>query len=89
MLSSVSVNVDRKESNLTKIDNSVLETVYENLFAHNYLTFTPDENYFDQITQARFGTELWKYFLIIVILLSLIEMYVARSTKKDIMTLEK
>ena len=89
LLSSVSVNVDRKESNLTKIDNSVLETVYENLFAHNYLTFTPDENYFDQITQARFGTELWKYFLIIVILLSLIEMYVARSTKKDIMTLEK
>jgi hypothetical protein len=89
LLSTISVNVDRRESNLTKIDNNTLEAFYENLFSNNYLTFNSDENYLEQISQARFGTELWKYFIIIVILLSLIEMYVARSTKKDIMTLDK
>ena len=89
LLSTISVNVDRKESNLTKIDNNTLEAFYENLFSNNYLIFNSDENYLEQISQARFGTELWKYFIIIVILLSLIEMYMARSTKKDIMTLDK
>lgn len=89
LLSAISVNVDKRESDLTKIDNSILEAYYENLFPDNFLTFQPDENYFEKISQARFGTELWKYFIIIVIILALIEMFIARSTKKDLISLEK
>ncbi|MBN1302111.1 MAG: BatA and WFA domain-containing protein [Melioribacteraceae bacterium] len=44
----------------------------------------PGENVAATISSARFGTELWKYFLIIVLLLALIEMWVAKNTKKDL-----
>ena len=89
LLSAISVNVDKKESDLTKIDNSFLEEYYQNLFPNNYAIFQPDENYFEKISQARFGTELWKYFIIIVLILAIIEMYIARSSKKDLVSLEK
>jgi hypothetical protein len=89
LLSAISVNIDTKESDLTKIDNSLLEAYYTNLFPNNYAIFKPDEDYFEKITQARFGTELWKYFIIIVLILAIIEMFIARSTKKDLMILEK
>ena len=36
------------------------------------------------ILQSRFGSELWKYFLFIALILALIEMMVARSSKKEI-----
>jgi hypothetical protein len=88
LLSAISVNVSKKESDLTKIDNSLLEAYYQNLFPNNYSTFQADENYFEKISQARFGTELWKYFIIIVLILAIIEMYIARSSKKDLMSLE-
>lgn len=88
LLSAISVNVSKKESDLTKIDNSLLEAYFQNLFPNNYSTFQPDENYFEKISQARFGTELWKYFIIIVLILAIIEMYIARSSKKDLMSLE-
>jgi hypothetical protein len=88
LLSAISVNVSKKESDLTKIDNSLLEAYYQNLFPNNYSTFQDDENYFEKISQARFGTELWKYFIIIVLILAIIEMYIARSSKKDLMSLE-
>ncbi len=38
----------------------------------------------EEISQARFGTELWKPFLIIALLLALLEMWIAKSTRKDL-----
>ena len=35
------------------------------------------------IMQSRFGSELWKYFLFIALILALIEMIIARSSKKE------
>lgn len=79
-----SVNVDPKESNLTKIENEQITNIYQKLFGENYLLVDQNENYIETITQARYGTELWKLLLTIALILALIEMYVARSTKKDI-----
>ncbi len=34
--------------------------------------------------QARFGSELWRYFLLVAIILALIEMTIARNAKKEL-----
>ena len=36
------------------------------------------------ILQARFGSELWRYFLLAALILALIEMTIARSAKKEL-----
>jgi Aerotolerance regulator N-terminal len=87
LLSFTSVNTNPKESDLTKIDENIMFDSFKKLFGDNYIVFNPNENYFAKIKQARFGTELWKYLLIITLLLALCEMYIARSTKKDLITL--
>jgi hypothetical protein len=74
---------------LLKTEESELLKYYDNLFNNNYLVFDPDENYFDKIKQARFGTELWKLFLIIALILALAEMYISRSSKKDIISINQ
>ncbi|MDX1699280.1 MAG: VWA domain-containing protein [Melioribacteraceae bacterium] len=83
-----SVNINPAESDLTKIENELTEEIYSKLFGKNYLILFPGENYNDRITQARFGTELWSYFLIIALILALIEMFIARNTKKDILNFD-
>jgi len=87
LLSFATVNTDPKESDLTKLDNSLLVDYYNKLFDNNYLLFDPDDNYFEKVNQARYGTELWKYLLMLVLLLAIIEMFIARSTKKDLMNI--
>jgi Aerotolerance regulator N-terminal len=87
LLSFTSVNPNSKESDLTKIDENLMFDSFNKLFGDHYIVFNPNENYFAKIKQARFGTELWKYLLIITLLLALCEMYIARSTKKDLITL--
>lgn len=42
-----------------------------------------NENYTRRIQQARFGSELWRYFLFGALLLALAEMMISRSAKKD------
>ena len=37
------------------------------------------------ILQARFGSELWKIFILAAIITTLIEMLVARNVKKEMM----
>ena len=48
----------------------------------------PSDDDLTKITTARYGSELWKLFLIIALLLALVEMYIARSAKKDLVALE-
>ncbi|HEX2867352.1 MAG TPA: BatA domain-containing protein [Ignavibacteriales bacterium] len=43
-----------------------------------------NENYTREIQQARFGSELWRFFLMLAFVLALVEMLVSRSAKKDI-----
>ncbi len=60
---------------------------YSKLFDNNYLVFESDDNFLNRIKQARFGTELWQYLLVLVLILALVEMFIARNTKKDLATL--
>ncbi len=53
-------------------------------FKGKYFNIDKKEDPVKIITQARFGSELWKYFLLGAILLALIEMAIARNTKREL-----
>lgn len=84
-----SVNVNILESNLTSIGNNKLDVFFKEYFKKNYLILNFDQDFLTQFNNAKLGKELWKHFLIIVILLAILEMYISRSTKKDITTLKE
>jgi hypothetical protein len=83
------VNTDLLESDLIKENMENAGQTFEEIFGDNYIIFNNDENYLEQISQARYGTELWSYFLIAALLLALLEMYLSRSTKKDIISVDR
>ncbi|MCX6169308.1 MAG: BatA and WFA domain-containing protein [Ignavibacteriales bacterium] len=85
LLDYIYVNTDPRESVTQKESDSDFKK-YLNLigFDGKLYTFTPNDDFSKVIYQSRFGTELWKYFLIFVLLLAIIESIIARSSKKDI-----
>ncbi len=89
LVSFAGVNVNPKESDLTKLDNEIKNNFFEKYFGNNFLNIDITKNYIEKIKQARYGTELWKPFLIIAFLLALIEMFIARNTKNDLTNLDK
>ena len=89
LVSFAGVNVNPKESDLTKLDNEIKNKFFEKYFGNNFLNIDITKNYIKKIKQARYGTELWKPFLIIAFLLALIEMFIARNTKNDLTNLDK
>lgn len=82
-----SINVNPLESNLEIILMDKFIDKIENL-NNSVVKIAPSDDYLSKITTARYGSELWKLFLIIALLLALVEMYIARSAKKDLVTLE-
>lgn len=80
-----SVNCDPKESILKYFSDIEFEKyLEENNFNGKIIPLKADDNFSKEINQSRFGTELWKYFLILALLLAIIEMFVAKSSKKDL-----
>ena len=53
-------------------------------FNGRHVPIDKSENPTQMILQARFGSELWRYFVLIAILLALVEMTIARNAKKEI-----
>lgn len=85
LLDYISVNNDPRESNTEKASDSYFNEYLKLIgFDGKFFTFTPNDDFSKVIYQSRFGTELWKYFLIMVLLLAIVESIVARSSKKDV-----
>jgi hypothetical protein len=85
LLSEVSVNADPAESVTEHITEAEFDNYLEKIdFKGRYFRINKDENPEQMIIQARFGSELWRYFLLAAILLALIEMTIARNAKKEI-----
>jgi len=81
------VNHDKRESVLDFASNSEFSDYLSKVgYEGNYFMFSSNQDYLKDIYQSRFGTELWKYFLIIVLVLAIAESLLARSTKKDLTT---
>jgi len=85
LLDFCSVNCDPKESVIKYYSKQDFQNYLNEIgYDKNLIPLDSDDNFYKTIYQSRFGTELWKYFLILALLLALIEMFVARSAKKDL-----
>ncbi len=85
VIDEVSVNADPLESKVKYLDKTAIENYLKKIeFRGKFFWMSKDENINDTILNARFGSELWKHFLIIALLLAFVEMLVARSAKKDL-----
>ncbi len=80
------VNIDPNDSDPEKIDPSEAEKKLEGL---SLFYIDPQDDIEESIVQSRYGKELWKTFLWIAFGLLTLEMFLARSRRKDIVSEEK
>jgi hypothetical protein len=79
------VNTDPAESvNRYISDDDFKEYLDKIGFEGIFVNISPEGNISGEILQARFGSELWKIFAVITLLLALTEMTIARSMKRDL-----
>ena len=84
-IGAAAVNTNGKESNLELLTKNEFDDYLDkNGFMGIHIKLDAESDYKDQIYKARFGSELWQLFLLIVLILALVEMFVARSAKKDL-----
>ncbi len=85
LLDNVSVNTDPVESKIKYLTDDEFDAYLQKInFKGTHVKIGKDENPLQVILQARFGSELWRYFLIAALLLALVEMTVARNIKKEL-----
>ena len=90
VIDEVSVNTDPLESKVKYLPKAEIESYMSKInFKGNFFFMNKDENISDTILQARFGSELWKYFLIMALLIAFVEMLIARNAKKDLIEVGK
>ena len=90
IIQSVSVNANPLESKTDYASQAEITEYFTKIKSAAKLIFVnKDESPENLIKQARFGTELWKYFLIFALLLALIEMMISKSSKKDLISLKQ
>lgn len=82
LLDAKTVNYNVAEANIEYAElDDFANMVDEKL---NIITqISPSDDYMKIISTTRYGSELWQLFLAIALLLALVEMYIARSSKKD------
>jgi hypothetical protein len=80
------VNIDPKDSDPQKIEKSEVEKKLGDL---SFFYINPQDDIEKSILQSRYGKELWKTFLWIAFGLLALEMYLARSRKKEMVKEEK
>ncbi|NNG27194.1 MAG: VWA domain-containing protein [Ignavibacteriaceae bacterium] len=85
LLENISVNTDPLESKIVYLSDDEFDAYIQKInFKGTHVRIGKDENPLQVILQARFGSELWRYFLIATLLLALVEMTVARNLKKEL-----
>jgi len=85
LIDDISVNTDPTESKTEYADKDDFENYLSQIkFDGVYTLVAKEENISEKIMQARFGSELWRYFLLTAIILALVEMTIARNTKKEL-----
>lgn len=90
LLDYFSVNHDLRESVTEHSSVSEFKDYLKQIgFEGKFFDVSPNDDFSKIIYQARFGTELWKYFLTVVLVLALFESLVARSSKKNLAEIER
>jgi hypothetical protein len=89
LLDYISINHDPRESNPERSSDSDFEDYLKQIgFEGKLILLSPNDDFSKIIYQSRFGTELWKYLLMLVLLLAIVESIVARSSRKDLTNVE-
>ena len=89
LLNSVSINANPLESVADYYSDNEFEAYLDQIkFKGSFLMVDIDENPVQQILQARFGSELWRYFAIAALIVALVEMTIARNARKEIVELK-
>jgi len=88
LLDKFAVNIDPDESNTTPSTEKRQEDMVMRLGITNNVVHRVHQQQEIQhmITESRLGTELWKHFLIAALLIAIIEMFVARDSKRSLTT---
>lgn len=86
ILRQFAINIDPRESDLRIADDRSLDEFWQRLgIASSAVhTLSQDEQLQASVVQSRYGVELWKYCIILAILLSLLEMAIARDSRKAV-----
>ena len=83
------VSTNPLESNTNYLaENEIDEYLRRINFEGSHIHIARSDNLSEKISSARFGSELWKLCLLLAFLLALVEMLVARSTKKDVVEIK-
>ena len=80
------VNVEPNESDTRKIKDDEIEKFFERFGIDSKMihSLNNKDKIQSMVLQTRFGIELWKYFIGIALLLILLEMLIARDSRKKI-----
>lgn len=83
------VNGSPIESQVSHLLDDKFDELLDSIsFKGTHIKLSPNDNFSQVIYQARFGTELWRYFLLAAFILALVEMFISKSTKKDLADLD-
>ncbi len=89
LLDYFSVNHDPRESVTEKVTTNQFDDYLKKIsFEGKTINLSSGEDFTKVIYESRFGTELWKYFLVIVLILALLESLIAKNTKKETANVE-
>jgi len=89
-ISVFSVNANPIESEQKYLTKDQIKEYLDKInFIGKYIHIGKNEKALTVIQQARFGSELWKIFIIIALVLALIEMLVSKSSRRDITEITK
>ncbi|NUM71542.1 MAG: hypothetical protein HUU43_11880, partial [Ignavibacteriaceae bacterium] len=86
VLQTLSVNPPASESNMTLLaPDELRQKIATRLVAFNNIYMISDYREFNADTvRSGVGTELWKFFLILALILTGVEMILARNSKRDL-----
>lgn len=89
LIGMISININSRESNLTKLKDDEFEKFAKLSFpSSRFRILNLEVNPQEIIAQERYGTELWKLFLILAIICLVIEMIIARASKNELKNIE-
>jgi Aerotolerance regulator N-terminal/von Willebrand factor type A domain len=89
IIDEISVNANPEESVTKYLNNDEFNKYLDEIhFKGKYISISKNQNPNEIVMQSRFGSELWRLFLIAALVTALIEMAVGRSAKKDLVAVD-
>lgn len=90
LINEISVNTNPRESVIKYLTQNDFNDYLKKInFKGKHIEIDKDQNPTQVILQSRFGSELWKYFILIALLFAIVEMTIARNTRKEMVNVKE